>query len=47
MNRISEITKRDILNLFKDGFYIDEVFGVKGNYFPYHGLGNRISPEII
>lgn len=42
MNRISEITKRDILNLFKDGFYIDEVFGVKGNYFPYHGLIEEI-----
>jgi hypothetical protein len=42
MNRISEITKRDILNLLKDGFYIDEGFFVKEHYSPYHGLINEI-----
>lgn len=39
---ISEITKRDILNLLKDGFYIDEGFSVKEHYSPYHGLLEEI-----
>lgn len=42
LNRISEITKRDILNLLKDGFYIDEGFSVKEHYSPYHGLIEEI-----
>lgn len=37
MNRISEITKRDILDLFQNGFEIDSIFDTKNIVYPYYG----------
>lgn len=37
MNRISEITKRDIVDLFQNGIDIDEVFETKRVTYPYFG----------
>lgn len=42
MNRISEITKRDILDLFQNGIDIDEVFETKRVIYHYFGQMDEI-----
>ena len=37
MNRITEITKRDILDLFKNGLEIDDFFATRTVPYPYFG----------
>ena len=37
MNRITEITKRDILDLFKNGLEIDDFFETRTVPYPYFG----------
>lgn len=37
VNRITEITKRDILNLFKNGLEIDDFFETRTVPYPYFG----------
>lgn len=37
VNRISEITKRDILDFFQNGIDIDELFETKKVTYPYFG----------
>lgn len=37
MNRISEITKRDIFDLFHNGIDIDKFFETKKVTYPYFG----------
>ncbi|MEC1424137.1 hypothetical protein [Bacillus subtilis] len=42
MNRISEITKRDILDLFQNGMDIEEIFETKKVTYPYSGQLDEI-----
>lgn len=42
MKRISEITKRDILDLFQNGIDIDEVFETKKVTYPYFGQTDEL-----
>ncbi|MCU9612719.1 hypothetical protein OEV98_03955 [Caldibacillus lycopersici] len=42
MKRISEITKRDILDLFQNGIEIDEWFETKKVTYPYFGRMNEL-----
>jgi DNA-binding cell septation regulator SpoVG len=42
VNRISEITKRDILDLFQNGIDIDEVFETKKVTYPYFGQMDEV-----
>ncbi|MCJ2146285.1 hypothetical protein [Bacillus sp. B19-2] len=42
MNRISDITKREILDFFRDGIDIDEVFETKKVTYPYFGRMNEL-----
>lgn len=42
MNRISEITKRDIYDLFRNGIDIDEWFEKKNVKYTYFGRWNEI-----
>lgn len=37
MNRISELTKRDIFDLFQDGIIVSEFFETKKIFYPYFG----------
>ena len=37
MNRITEITKRDILDLFQNGLEIDEFFRTRTVTYNYYG----------
>ena len=37
MNRLTEITKRDIYELFRDGCTVEDLFRTENVQYPYYG----------
>ena len=37
MNRLTEITKRDIYELFRDGCTVEDLFHTENVQYPYYG----------
>ena len=42
LNRLSEITKRDIYELFRDGYIVEDLFWTENVEYPYYGRLNEV-----
>lgn len=43
MNRLTEITKRDIYELFRDGCSVEDLFITENVHYPYYGRLGEIA----